>query len=468
MSIKKTLAAVAAGSLLAGFAAVAVAGPAAAVDQGPVLPGAIYWFNATGNLDTLTAAQQIHSGARTPADATNPKPWLTLALENACPAGSVQVQATIRIPQVGVPENDWEEVAITDQPITKDSQGRFYINAADRMSKPQILQYNIDHPSATGNQFPYLVNCHDATDLALGSFKTTLTVVGTTTADYSWSIPLAAAPVGGFGSGQTQTATTTTLAAAASGANLVLTATVAPAAAGTVTFKEGGVPLGAAVPVVGGVATYTVEAPSNGVHSYSAAFAPTDAVAYGASSAAPQDFTVGAAQNGSITVTLGVPAAPVGAPGSLTFTVPANATVALAGQRDTNNTRVTATGALPTLTVEDTRNDGLLTGWQVNVQASDFTGAAGTVGAKYLGWVPALPSITKDAGAPLNVQAGPVTPSFLDDGTSGGLATSQLLGKSTVSGRGVTKLDAALNLAIPGSTPEGSYTSTVTVTLIGG
>ncbi|HZL02549.1 MAG TPA: Ig-like domain-containing protein, partial [Cellulomonas sp.] len=328
--------------------------------------------------------------------------------------------------------------------------------------------YNLAHPSVTGNQFPYLVNCHDANDLALGSFKTTLTVIGSTAADYSWSIPLAAPPAGGAGSGQTATATTTTLSAAASGANLVLSATVAPAAAGKVTFKDGGAPLGAAVSVVGGVATTTVEAPSNGVHSYSADFVPTDAVTYAASSAAPQDFTVGAAQNGSITVTLGVPAAPVDAPGSLTFTVPANATLALAGQRDTNNTRVTATGTLPALTVEDTRGDGLLTGWQVNVQASDFVGTAGTVGAKYLGWVPALPTITKATGGPLNVQAGAAVASFLDDNTSGGLATSQLLSKSTVSGRGTTTLNAALNLAIPGTTAEGSYTSTVTVTLIGG
>ena len=113
----------------------------------------------------------------------------------------------------------------------------------------------------------------------------------------------------------------------------------------------------------------------------------------------------------------------------------------------------------------DTRRDGLLAGWEVNAQASDFTGTAGTIGAKYLGWTPATPVLTPDvAGGPLMAQAGPVVTSNLDSGA--GLALSSLLGKSTTNGRGVTVLGAALNLAIPASSPAGSYTSTVTVTLV--
>jgi len=61
-------------------------------------------------------------------------------------------------------------------------------------------------------------------------------------------------------------------------------------------------------------------------------------------------------------------------------------------------------------------------------------------------------------------QAGPVVKSNLDAGA--GLAVSSLLGKSTVNGRGATVLGAALNLAIPASSPAGTYTSTVTVTLV--
>ena len=468
MRIKKIVSAVAAGSLLAAAAAVAAAGPASAADEGALLPGGIYWFNAVGTLDTLSAAQQINSGSRVPADATNPRPFATLALEKACPAGTVNIQASVRIPQVGVAENDWTQVPFTAQDGSKDAQGRWSIGGPDRLSKSEIFTYNATQAGSTG-AFPLVVGCHDAANVPLGYFKTTLTVTGTDPSNYSWSIPKAAAPAGGFGgdSGSTQTATTTTLAAVASGHDLILTATVSPAAAGTVTFKESGASIGTA-PVSGGTAALTITAPVPGVHSYSAEFAPTDAAAYGASSAAPQDFTVSTAPDGSIIVTLSVPAAPLGEPGALTLTVPANATVNLAGQRDTGNTRVTATAPLPTLTVGDTRRDDLLMGWEVNVQASDFTGTAGTIGAKYLGWAPGLPVMTKDPGAPLAVQAGPPVGSFLDDSASGGLGTSQLLAKSTTAGRGTTALDATLNLAVPGTTAEGSYTSTVTVTLVGG
>ena len=154
--------------------------------------------------------------------------------------------------------------------------------------------------------------------------------------------------------------------------------------------------------------------------------------------------------------------------GSLTFSVPFDVPVALAGTRAVDNSRVTAAGAFPTVTVTDTRRDALLSGWEVNAQASDFTGTAGTVGAKYLGWTPGTPSMVPDAGSPLMAQAGSAVGSFLDDTTSAGLGSSSLLGRAATPGRGVTTLGAGLVLAIPGATAEGSYTSTVTVTLVAG
>jgi len=42
----------------------------------------------------------------------------------------------------------------------------------------------------------------------------------------------------------------------------------------------------------------------------------------------------------------------------------------------------------------------------------------------------------------------------------------QLLGKSIASGQGSTTLGSTLNLAIPSATAQGSYTSTITVTLM--
>ena len=48
------------------------------------------------------------------------------------------------------------------------------------------------------------------------------------------------------------------------------------------------------------------------------------------------------------------------------------------------------------------------------------------------------------------------------------MTDSQRLAKTTTNGRGTTDLGGVLNLAIPASTPEGSYTSTLTLTLVGG
>ena len=269
MRIKKLVSAVAAGSLVTAVAAVALAGPASAADEGPLLPGGIYWFNAVGTLDTLTAAQQISSGARVPADATNPRPFATLALENVCPAGTVNIQASVRIPQVGVPENDWTQVPITAQDGAQDSAGRWSIGAPDRLSKDDIFTYNATQAGNVG-AFPFVVGCHDAANVPLGYFKTTLTVTGTTSTNYSWSIPvapLAAAP------------SSTSLAASSSsiqaGDSVDLTATVTPASAtGSVEFFVGSpaVSLGTATVGAGGVATLATSALPVGTDSVTAKY----------------------------------------------------------------------------------------------------------------------------------------------------------------------------------------------------
>ncbi|HEX5332612.1 MAG TPA: Ig-like domain repeat protein, partial [Cellulomonas sp.] len=311
---------------------------------------------------------------------------------------------------------------------------------------------------------PLTFTCFSAAGAALGYFSTPITMTAPDNLTLtSWSVP--APPALGTA---TAVATSTTLGAAAAGANLALTATVAPSsAAGSVTFKEGTTTLGSA-PVSAGVATYTVTAPSIGAHTYSASFVPTDVTTFLASDAPAQSWTVAAGQGG-IAVTLTVPAVVQTEPGSLTLSVPSSAAVTLSGARDSGNTRVTATAALPAIKVDDTRRSDLLTGWQVNVQASDFSLAgAPSIGAKYLGWTPAatLTTTVNGSGSLLATQAGPAVSSFLDAATSAGLSTSAVLGSTTTSGQGSTTLGATLNLAIPSSTTQGSYSSTITVTLI--
>ncbi|UTT59770.1 HtaA domain-containing protein [Cellulosimicrobium cellulans] len=91
-------------------------------------------------------------------------------------------------------------------------------------------------------------------------------------------------------------ATTTTLVAApagtsAAGASVTLTATVAPAAAGTVEFRDGGTALGTG-PVADGVARLETTALAPGSHQLSAAFTPTDPAAFVASTSAAVAHTV--------------------------------------------------------------------------------------------------------------------------------------------------------------------------------
>jgi hypothetical protein len=288
---------------------------------------------------------------------------------------------------------------------------------------------------------------------------------GTTTDTLTWSVPTPDMAV--FGGGSSAAATATALSATAQGANLVLTATVSPAAAGTVTFAEGSSTLDT-VAVSGGTAATTVVAPAEGSHTYTAAFAPADSAAY-APSSVQQSFVVAKAADGSITVTLAVPGAPLGDPGALTLSVPASAAIALAGARDSGNTRVTAAGDLPTITVTDTHRADLQTAWQVNVQATDFTSAeAGTIGAKYLGVQPAVPATAPISGTPTVVQAGATVASYLDDQASSGLAEAKELGHVATAGQGTTTLGGRVNLAVGPDAAQGTYTSVITVTLIGG
>ncbi|WP_081681075.1 Ig-like domain repeat protein [Cellulomonas sp. URHD0024] len=455
MGIRKTIAAVVAGTLVAA-AAVALAGPASAVDESPDLPGDVLWFNTAGPLASQTPATQIFSGS----DATN-RPWITLTTENPCPAGTTSMAQYIRVPgAAGVPEIEWTQVQMGGNATLKDADGRFYTTAtsqADRLNKSEVIAYQVAHPGT--NHYPFLSVCQNG-PAVVGNFRTMVDISGNSLTTLAWTIH---SKVIAGGTGPVAVATTTTLAATPSGVDLVLTATVAPAAAaGTVTFKEGATVLGSA-PVSGGTASHTVTAPATGNHTYTASFTPTDPAAYVASTVT-QSVALGLA-GGSLTVTLTVPGAPA-EPGALTLSVP-SAPVALAGVRDAGNTRITASGALPQIVVTDTRRDDLLTGWRVSVQAGDFTGTKGTVGAKYLGWKPATPVMAKDGAAPLLVQAGVEAASFLDDPVSTGLGASKTLAETTASGRGATTLGAALNLAIPPSTAEGSYTSTITVTLVG-
>ncbi|WP_448631236.1 Ig-like domain repeat protein [Cellulomonas soli] len=406
-----------------------------------------------GELSTQSAANQVKSGSGTA------RPWATLTTQNACPAESTQLYTYLRIPQAGVPEEDWTQIPLGAPTRDKDAAGRYYTTVtsqADRLGKPELVTWLLAQPGNTGT-VPFLAVCRDAMANPTGYFKTDITFTGTTSTTLSWSI---VSP--DYSAGPVAAATTTSLVATPSGKDLVLAATVTPAGvAGTVTFKDGSTVLGTS-PVSGGTASLTLTAPAQGAHTYTAELTPTDTGAYQASTGTAA-VTLGL-DSATGQLVLAVPAAPV-VDGALTFSVPFGTPVALAGARSADNSRVTASGAFPTVTVTDTRRDGLLTGWEVNAQATDFVGTGSTVSAKYLGWVPST-SATPEAGSPLQTQNGAAVASFLDETSSAGLSSSATLGRTATPGRGSATLGAALKLAVPGATAEGSYTSTVTVTLV--
>jgi hypothetical protein len=117
----------------------------------------------------------------------------------------------------------------------------------------------------------------------------------------------------------------------------------------------------------------------------------------------------------------------------------------------------TATGALNTISVTDTRSGGAATyGWSISGQVSNFTSGAKSFTAGYLGWTPSL--VTPATG----VTAGSPVTSTVSGGA--GLGTSATLATSTAAAS--ADINAGLSLVIPTSTTSGDYIATLTVTAL--
>ena len=308
----------------------------------------------------------------------------------------------------------------------KDADGRFYTTTtlgADRIgTKPEVVAHQVAKGGAA-TQYPFISVCRDTSGARLGYFATTITYTGTSGTDMVYTLTSPGdAPPGvrrrpphdhhphRCRRGKGPEAHRDDLPGRRRNGDV-----------------QGGHHDPRHRPGRSRSATFTFAVVADGGHTYTADFAPTDPAAFKASQSS-KTVTV-ALDAGTGQLTLDVPAAPV-VDGSLIFAVPFDTPVALKGARVASNTRVTAAGAFPTVTVTDTRRDELLSSWEVNAQASDFTGSGSTVGAKYLGWDPAAPTMTKEAGSPLVAQAGAAVMSFLDNASSAGLGAGSLLGKA--------------------------------------
>jgi hypothetical protein len=277
------------------------------------------------------------------------------------------------------------------------------------------------------------------------------------------------------------TATTTTLTASPTAPTtadvITLTAQVTPAAAGTVTFKDGATTVGTSTTDATGKATLSVTGATVGTHSATAAFTPADPTAFVASTSAAVSITVttfsgynlNGTPGGGETITATVPA------GTLTLTAlttPVNlGTLAL----DSTNTRLVnpSPTSLNPVTVTDTRPGQL--GYTVSGIAGDFTSGANKINSENLGWQPAL---SGSLPASMNVTAGPlVAPG---DGVQVGVASSPVQGlkasrvlasssyvAATNKGSiGTVQVTAALSIKAPTNTLPGSYTTTLVITAL--
>jgi len=125
------------------------------------------------------------------------------------------------------------------------------------------------------------------------------------------------------------------------------------------------------------------------------------------------------------------------------------------------------TGNLTGVSVVDTRPDpsgGHGLGWTLNGQAASFVNGSTTFPASYLGWSPTLATGGDAEGT---VTPGAAVDSFLKTATSDGLLTSKLFAKAAVgNGLGTQNVSSGFELRIPDTSPTGTYTSTLTVTLV--
>ena len=307
--------------------------------------------------------------------------------------------------------------------------------------------------AANGGTFEFVVECQDpnlAQDPEQSEFLTF-------SADGSTYTTSSTPPA-------TTVSTTTTLNAsptsAAAGANVTLSATVAAAdtagndAVGNVEFFNGSASLGV-VAVSGGAASLVTTTLPVGTDSITAKFEPTDTTKFSSSTSAAVPVTItNGSGNGGNTETINVNVAAQSS-GSLTLTV-SNTPVSLSAPTNVG-TVLDSTGALSPVTVTDSRLPNQ-PGWNTSGSVGDFTSGANSFTGNDLGWTPkiATPNTANDVTAGAVVAAG-----------NPGLKTPAVLASAAAHhGAGTTVLGANLDLQIPFTTPSGSYSATLTVTLL--
>lgn len=269
-------------------------------------------------------------------------------------------------------------------------------------------------------------------------------------------------------------------------APVTFTATVDPSAAnGTVQFQIDGVNAGSPAPVTGGVATYTTAALSATTHTVDATFIPANGN-YVTSSAPQVNHSVTAfagasttqqinaqVDNGALTISVeGDAIVNLHAPAS-SGVLPGNPQYPFA-QINADGDLLQAEGDLDTVVITDTRAGD--PGWAATGVVSDFVNAIGvngatSVSASNLGWDPViLQSAVNQVGI---LEGGIVNPDALpavgapQANPALGLGAARAFATTTDNnGNGTAKVGAALKLNLPTDVAAGTFTATLTFTVI--
>ena len=260
----------------------------------------------------------------------------------------------------------------------------------------------------------------------------------------AWSIPVAA------------TATNTSLTASASGTSVTLAATVTPSGtAGNVVFKEGTTTVATVVNAAGTVST-TLPGVSDGPHTYTAEFVPTNTTAFTGSTSGTASVTVGA-QPAPATVTGNITVQVAQGAGGGALVLTASSLTSNLGSVVSSGGTLNASGTI-TAVVDDSRQSDAAA-FSLTGQVGNFTATGGKVlNSSYLGWTPTVTGVGT-AGAI-------VAPSAL---ATGGLKVARVWATGTPSAADpqptTTNASALLQLRAPLNTPSGAYSALLTVTL---
>jgi hypothetical protein len=147
--------------------------------------------------------------------------------------------------------------------------------------------------------------------------------------------------------------------------------------------------------------------------------------------------------------------------GTLTITTPS---VANFGGLTLNGAAQTTTAALGTFTVTDARGSGI--GWNVTVQATQFTAGSHTLAMNSIS-MPA-PTVAKADATSGNVPTIATGPYLIDNATAVKIS-SAAVDATTGNGMGsYTYTPGNLTLSVPANAYAGTYTSTVTVSVVTG